>query len=124
MRAVVPWPEDENDAWRRDRATAVNNTRHLTCYFVPPFHPAHLCSSMLITPFVLALAAGYARATALTAILTGNERSCYYADVDGVGEKVGECRSALRAITADSSSLHQAFTLRSNLADRSTSTMW
>jgi len=28
-------------------------------------------------------------ATALTAILAGSERSCYYADVDGVGEKIG-----------------------------------
>ncbi len=29
-------------------------------------------------------------ATALTSMLAGNERSCYYADVDGLGEKVGE----------------------------------
>ncbi|WVQ77726.1 hypothetical protein IAR50_007416 [Cryptococcus sp. DSM 104548] len=28
-------------------------------------------------------------ATALTAMLGANERSCYYADVDGLGEKVG-----------------------------------
>jgi len=27
--------------------------------------------------------------TALTAILNAHERSCYYADVDGVGEKIG-----------------------------------
>lgn len=31
-------------------------------------------------------------ATALTALLNANERSCYYADVDGVGEKVGTCQ--------------------------------
>lgn len=48
---------------------------------------------MLLAPLVLALVASYARATALTAVLTGNERSCYYADVDGVGEKVGAYRS-------------------------------
>lgn len=29
------------------------------------------------------------RGTALTAMLAGSERSCYYADVDGVGEKIG-----------------------------------
>jgi len=31
-------------------------------------------------------------ATALTAILAGGEKSCYYADVDGVGEKIGKPR--------------------------------
>ena len=35
-------------------------------------------------------------ATALTSILAGNERSCYYADVDGVGEKVGESKPLCR----------------------------
>lgn len=40
--------------------------------------------------FGLLLAAPYVRSTALTAMLNGNERSCYYADVDGAGEKVGE----------------------------------
>ena len=34
-------------------------------------------------------AAACVKATALTAILAGGERSCYYADVDGVGEKIG-----------------------------------
>jgi hypothetical protein len=29
-------------------------------------------------------------ATALTAILAGSEKSCYYADVDGLGEKIGK----------------------------------
>lgn len=33
--------------------------------------------------------ASMASATALTTMLAANERSCYYADVDGVGEKVG-----------------------------------
>jgi len=37
------------------------------------------------------LLAASARATALTSLLISNEKSCYYADVDGVGEKVGEC---------------------------------
>ena len=31
-----------------------------------------------------------AHATALTAILGSSEKSCYYADVDGVGEKIGK----------------------------------
>nr|XP_018260324.1 uncharacterized protein I303_07242 [Kwoniella dejecticola CBS 10117]OBR82482.1 hypothetical protein I303_07242 [Kwoniella dejecticola CBS 10117] len=35
------------------------------------------------------LGAAHVSATALTAMLGANERSCYYADVDGVGEKVG-----------------------------------
>ncbi|WVQ66084.1 uncharacterized protein L199_004262 [Kwoniella botswanensis] len=35
------------------------------------------------------LGAAQVSATALTAMLGANERSCYYADVDGVGEKVG-----------------------------------
>jgi hypothetical protein len=43
--------------------------------------------------------ASTASATALTAMLGANERSCYYADVDGAGEKVGtswqECYTAL-----------------------------
>lgn len=34
-------------------------------------------------------------ATALTAILAGGEKSCYYADVDGVGEKIGARLSLL-----------------------------
>jgi hypothetical protein len=36
----------------------------------------------------LLLLAG-AHATALTTILKAGEKTCYYADVDGVGEKVG-----------------------------------
>lgn len=36
----------------------------------------------------LLLLAG-AHATALTTILKSGEKTCYYADVDGVGEKVG-----------------------------------
>ena len=41
---------------------------------------------------VVALFAAVAEvhATALTAMLAASERSCYYADVDGVGEKVGK----------------------------------
>ncbi|OCF73234.1 hypothetical protein I204_06465 [Kwoniella mangroviensis CBS 8886] len=35
------------------------------------------------------LGAAQVSATALTAMLGANERSCYYADVDGVGEKLG-----------------------------------
>jgi hypothetical protein len=41
----------------------------------------------------LILSIPYVQATALTAMLAGNEKSCYYADVDGVGEKVGELES-------------------------------
>lgn len=37
------------------------------------------------------LAAAHVSATALTAMLAANDRSCYYADVDGLGEKVGAC---------------------------------
>lgn len=36
------------------------------------------------------LLAGLCQATALTALINANERNCYYADVDGAGEKVGE----------------------------------
>lgn len=36
------------------------------------------------------LLAGICQATALTALINANERNCYYADVDGAGEKVGE----------------------------------
>ncbi|KAK1923573.1 emp24/gp25L/p24 family/GOLD-domain-containing protein [Papiliotrema laurentii] len=39
------------------------------------------------SPFIALLP--LAQATALTAILAGNEKSCYYADVDGIGEKIG-----------------------------------
>ena len=46
--------------------------------------------------WALLLLAGYARATALTAMFTG--RTCYYADVDGVGEKVGTSCSLLSAL--------------------------
>lgn len=35
------------------------------------------------------LFAASARATALTTLLLAGEKSCYYADVDGVGEKIG-----------------------------------
>ncbi len=45
-------------------------------------------SSLTVT--ALLLASTRAGATALTSMLAANERSCYYADVDGVGEKVGE----------------------------------
>jgi hypothetical protein len=43
----------------------------------------------------LILAAVHIRATALTAMLNANERSCYYADVDGVGEKIGKSTTYL-----------------------------
>lgn len=33
--------------------------------------------------------AACASATALTTLLNANDRACYYADVDGVGEKIG-----------------------------------
>lgn len=36
----------------------------------------------------LLLLAG-ANATALTSLLLAGEKACYYADVDGVGEKIG-----------------------------------
>lgn len=42
----------------------------------------------VLTTFLLL--SGRVHATALTSILAANERSCYYADVDGIGEKVGE----------------------------------
>ncbi|KAL1406432.1 hypothetical protein Q8F55_008131 [Vanrija albida] len=35
------------------------------------------------------LLAACASATALTTLLNANDRACYYADVDGVGEKIG-----------------------------------
>jgi hypothetical protein len=38
----------------------------------------------------LLLTSPLALGTALTAILNAHERSCYYADVDGVGEKIGQ----------------------------------
>ncbi|WRT69667.1 uncharacterized protein IL334_006657 [Kwoniella shivajii] len=44
-----------------------------------------ILSSLTVTLF----GAAHVSATALTAMLGANERSCYYADVDGQGEKVG-----------------------------------
>lgn len=35
------------------------------------------------------LLAAVARATALTSLLLANQRACFYADVDGIGEKIG-----------------------------------
>lgn len=35
------------------------------------------------------LLAAVARATALTTLLLANNRACFYADVDGIGEKIG-----------------------------------
>jgi hypothetical protein len=60
--------------------------------------PAHTPTMMLrSTLTALLLAAPYVHATALTSMLGANEKSCYYADVDGVGEKVGTyCPSARR----------------------------
>lgn len=46
----------------------------------------------IITTIVICLlGAVHVSATALTAMLAANDRSCYYADVDGLGEKVGQC---------------------------------
>ena len=42
-----------------------------------------------LLPLVALVAAHSAAATALTQILQANSRSCFYADVDGVGEKIG-----------------------------------
>ncbi|ODN72923.1 hypothetical protein L202_08338 [Cryptococcus amylolentus CBS 6039] len=50
---------------------------------------ALLPRSTLAALSILLLAACSVSATALTAMLGANERSCYYADVDGLGEKVG-----------------------------------
>jgi hypothetical protein len=41
--------------------------------------------------------------TALTAILNAHERSCYYADVDGVGEKIGPSLFTLEGVTCTDS---------------------
>ncbi|ODN98100.1 hypothetical protein I350_07742 [Cryptococcus amylolentus CBS 6273] len=51
---------------------------------------ALLPRSTLAALSILLLAACSVSATALTAMLGANERSCYYADVDGLGEKVGK----------------------------------
>ncbi|TYJ54605.1 hypothetical protein B9479_004735 [Cryptococcus floricola] len=51
---------------------------------------ALLPRSTLAALSLLLLAACSVSATALTAMLGANERSCYYADVDGLGEKVGK----------------------------------
>ncbi|ORY34768.1 emp24/gp25L/p24 family/GOLD-domain-containing protein [Naematelia encephala] len=47
------------------------------------------CSRWAVLPLVLLLLSHRVQATALTAMLAGSERSCYYADVDGTGEKIG-----------------------------------
>ena len=39
--------------------------------------------------FLSILWAPFSYGTALTAMIGSGERSCYYADVDGAGEKVG-----------------------------------
>jgi len=41
--------------------------------------------------FLLAAAALEAHASALTVPIAANERQCFYADVDKVGEKIGVC---------------------------------
>lgn len=73
-----------------------------------------LTMRLFLTPTTFLLAAAYVRATALTAILAGNERSCYYADVDGVGEKVGASSSPCAIPNVDTDS--QGSTLRSSPA--------
>jgi len=45
--------------------------------------------SLRYTLIASLLTSHLALGTALTAILNAHERSCYYADVDGVGEKIG-----------------------------------
>lgn len=45
--------------------------------------------SLRYTIFALLLSSRLTLGTALTAILNAHERSCYYADVDGAGEKIG-----------------------------------
>ena len=45
-------------------------------------HLAAICTGLIWVESVAA--------TALTAMLAANERSCYYADVDGALEKVGK----------------------------------
>lgn len=78
------------------------------------------CSSFLAAASVLFLA-GQAGATALTALLPANQRSCYYADVDGAGEKVGEwSRTQLKVLTES----EQASTLRCSPEETLTLTMW
>lgn len=49
--------------------------------------------SLRYTILALLLTSPLALGTALTAILNAHERSCYYADVDGVGEKIGQSTS-------------------------------
>lgn len=49
--------------------------------------------------FLYPLLFAYANATALTTVLGSNAKSCYYADVDGVGEKIGKF-CALSDLTA------------------------
>lgn len=51
---------------------------------------------MWFIPVLLLVA--YANATALTAVLTSNAKSCYYADVDGVGEKIGKCSEVFQSL--------------------------
>ncbi len=48
---------------------------------------------MVAIPTILTLLslATTAYSTALTTILTANERLCFYADVDKSGEKIGVC---------------------------------
>ncbi|KAG7562504.1 hypothetical protein FFLO_02083 [Filobasidium floriforme] len=53
---------------------------------------SRICWSKLIvasTLLCLLFGAQGSSATALTTYLQGNEKSCFYADVDGIGEKVG-----------------------------------
>lgn len=43
--------------------------------------------SLVCVVLVLAILAGQAHATALTTYLQGNEKSCFYADVDGQSKR-------------------------------------
>jgi hypothetical protein len=55
--------------------------------------------SLRYTIIALLLTSPLVFGTALTAILNAHERSCYYADVDGVGEKIGPSNPPYRAAT-------------------------
>jgi hypothetical protein len=52
-------------------------------------HAMTILRSLRYTLLATLLTSHLVLGTALTAILNAHERSCYYADVDGVGEKIG-----------------------------------
>lgn len=72
----------------------------------------HTSRSLRYTVLALLFTLPTAFGTALTAILNAHERACYYADVDGVGEKIGQSWLPLFLDQESLGMVHRADTMR------------